>query len=66
MTPDRPLQLLRFALESRDVPLATALARALGSRADAYLREMPRIAGPFVERRLLRVAIELAAAPLGR
>ena len=33
MTPDRPLQLLRFALANRDVPLATALARALGARA---------------------------------
>lgn len=65
MTPDRPLQLLRFALENRDVPLATALARALGARADACLREMPRIAGPFGERRLLRAALEMVAAPVG-
>ena len=64
MTPDRPLQLLRFALESRDVPLATALARALGARADAYLRDIPRMSAPSGERRLLRAALELVAAPV--
>ncbi len=63
MTTDRPLQLLRFALESRDLPLATALARALGIRADACLRDMPRMSGPYGERRLLRAALELVATP---
>ncbi len=64
MTTDRPLQLLRFALESRDVPLATALARAIGARADACLRDMPRMVGPSSERRLLRAALELVAMPV--
>ena len=63
MTTDRPLKLLRFALESRDVPLATALAHAMGARAEAFLRDMPRVAGPYGERRLLRAALELVATP---
>lgn len=62
MTPDRPLQLLRFALENRDVPLAIALARVLGARADVCLRDMPRIRGSFGQRRLLSAALEALAA----
>ena len=61
MTRDRPLVLLRFALEHSDLPLAVALARALGARADAYLREMSRIVAPLGERGLLGAALELVA-----
>ena len=63
MNAKRPLQLLRFSLESRDLSLALALMRRLGSVADAELRRMPRLAPEAPDRPLLRTALELLAAP---
>ncbi len=63
MTSNRPFQLLRFALEQRDVPLATALAQALGAGGDKLLRDMPRLANLRSDGRLLSAALELVAKP---
>ena len=63
MALDRPLRLLRFALETHDLSLAHALAHALGPGVDGELRSMPRLGGT-VERdgRLLRAALEAVSA----
>ena len=45
MNLNRPLLLLRFALECHDLRLADALIRRLGPIADRELRRMPRIRG---------------------
>lgn len=60
---DRPLRLLRFALETHDLSLAQALARALGPGVDGELRSMPRL-GAVTERDrpLLRAALEAVAS----
>ena len=61
MNLNRPLLLLRFALECHDLRLADALIRRLGPLADRELRRMPRLRsvnggdGP-----LLLTALELA------
>jgi uncharacterized protein (DUF2336 family) len=62
MTLPRPLALLRFAVEAHDVPLATALARALGPAADRELRAMARIRPCRVDRGLLSAAIDIVAS----
>ncbi len=62
MTLTRPLALLRFAVEAHDLPLATALARALGPVADRELRSMPRIRPGPVDRLLLSAAIDIVAS----
>ncbi len=62
MTLSRPLALLRFAVEAHDLPLATALARALGPVADRELRTMPRITPRRDDRPLLTVALALVAS----
>ena len=63
MSPERPLQLLRFALASGDLRLALALVRRLRPVAHAHLRRMARLPYNAADRRpLLGIALELLAA----
>ena len=62
MTLSRPLILLRFALEARDVPLAAALVRALGPAADRELRRMGRLVPRAADRPLLSAALDIVAS----
>jgi len=63
MALDRPLRLLRFALETHDLGLAHAVARALGPSVDGELRSMSRLRGMTDrDRPLLRAALEAVAA----
>jgi len=58
----RPLSLLRFAVAAHDVPLAVALARALGPAADSELRCMSRLRCATGERPLLTAALDVVAS----
>ena len=62
MTLSRPLELLRFAVAAHDLPLAAALARALGPMADRELRTMPRLTPRRGDRPLLTAALDLVAS----
>jgi hypothetical protein len=62
MAHDAPLALLRFALRVGDLPLARALTRAIGPRADGELRAAARFRpGGAHPGALLRSALDLLA-----